>query len=273
MRPECAELCELLELGPEVAEALERAGPPPDRAEALTAALCRRETAAEAYRELERLLAPDPDGMRMLRCQLNGVLMAREAYRETGIPDAVFADTVGCFRRFLGESRRVYGRLQFDRGWWTWRQLSLSLFRLGSLEYERRERDGGRVTAVHIPSGADLSPEAVDRSLRQAEDFFDRFFGGMGEIRCHSWLLSPALTPLLREDSNILAFQRRFTVEREDPGDREFIRWLFEMPEETPPERLPERTGLQRAVKKLLLSGGTAGSAYGTMRIDLRRSL
>lgn len=265
MRTEIAELCELLELGPEVEEALERVGPP-DRAETLIANLCRRETSEEAYRELERLLAPDPDGMQMLRCQLEGVRRTREAYRELGIPDAVFTDTVGCFRRFIGESRRVYGRLRFDRGWWTWRQLSLSLFRLGALEFERRERDGERVTAVHIPSGADLSPEAVDASLREAGAFFGRFFGGMGRLQCHSWLLSPALRPLLRENSHILAFQRRFEIEREDPGDREFIRWLFDAPEDTPPERLPERTGLQRTVKQLLLSGGTVGSAYGIMR-------
>lgn len=264
---ERGELYRLLALGPETVNALGRVERELDlgRVEPQIAALCHQETAGEAYRELKEALGDDPDGMKMLCCQLECARRAWDAYRGRGIPDSVFTDTMRCFQRFIGESRRMYGRLLFDRGWWTWRQASLSLFRLGALEFELREAG---TAAIHIPSDADLSGSSVDRSLEAARSFFGRFFGEIDRFTCHSWLLSPELVPLLRENSHILAFQRRFEIVGEDREDREFIRWLFEAPADTPPERLPERTSLQRAVKNLLLSGGTVGSAYGIMSTD-----
>ena len=72
-------------------------------------------------------------------------------------------------------------------------------------------------------------------------------------------------TPRLSGDSRILAFQRRFRIVREDPGDREYIRWLFRVPEGTAAEAFPEGTSLQRGVKALVLGGGAGGSALGVM--------
>lgn len=262
------ELCRLIALQPEVAaklDAAEREINYPALAP-LLAALTDRESAMDAYRSLTAALGEDPDCLKMLLCQLTCACGVWDTYRQMGIPARVFTDTMGCFTRFIGECGRVNGRLGFDRGWWTWRQLSLSLFRLGSLEFERRENEGVSSVAVHIPSDADLSPAAVDASLEAARRFFPERFGERGSFTCRSWLLSPALVPLLPEGSNILAFQRRFRVVSVERGERDFIRWLYQVPEDTPAGALPCRTSLQRGVKELLLSGGAVGSACGILK-------
>ena len=79
--------------------------------------------------------------------------------------------------------------------------------------------------------------------------------------------MSPTLKSLLSEKSNILAFQNRFDIMEENKEDKEYIEWLFQVPADTEYLKLPEKTSLQKKVKKLLLNGGTVGVAYGIMRL------
>lgn len=226
-------------------------------------------TARGAYQQLKQALPDDdPDHWKLLYCYLECARRAREGYGKRGIPERIYRDTMGCFSRFLAEDRNIYGRLCFPRGWWTYRQTSMQLFRIGALEYELRTCEGRPVIDLHIPSDADFSPASVDRSLEQAEDFFRAYFPEYRyEARiCNSWLLSPKLRPLLPPESHILSFQNRFCILRENPSDKEYIQWLFQVPEDTQTERLPENTSLQRRVKALLLDGGAVGCAFGTMK-------
>ncbi len=174
-----------------------------------------------------------------------------------------------CFTRFIEECRKKNGRMFFDRGWWTYRQISMNLFRIGELEYQFKEHDGENVIALHIPSDADLSEEAVDESMRQAAIFFRTYYEEYKykKYTCNSWLMSPALRPLLPERSNILSFQERFDIVQEDREDQEYIEWLFQVPVDTDHRELPADSSLQKKVKELLLSGGAIGSAYGFMEI------
>lgn len=261
------ELYRLLALPPEIAGRLERTGAALELGplEGCLEQMLRRETAEGARGRLKAALGEDPECMKMLYCQLECARRAWDRYRERGIPEQVYRDTMGCFPRFLAECRRKTGRMFFDRDWWTWRQTGMALFRVGALEYELR--DGG-VLAVHIPSDADLSPASVDRSLEQAEDFFRSYFPAypLEQHTCCSWLLSPRLETLLPQNSNIRSFQRRFRILEEQPEDREYIQWLFQVPADTPYHRLPEGTSLQRRVKALLLAGGAIGCALGILK-------
>lgn len=228
-----------------------------------------RRTAAEAYKELKTFLADDVDNMKMLYCQLECARRAFEQYRQKGITEKIYADTMKCFSRFLDECRQKNGRMFFDRGWWTYRQVSMGLFRIGALEYELDKHEKKSVIAVHIPSDADLSLEAVEHSFREAGMFFRTYYPDHKYDRytCESWLMSPVLKRLLPEGSHIVSFQERFTVISEDREEREFIEWLFQVPVDTAYDQLPERTTLQRKVKALLLAGGTVGCAYGILKI------
>lgn len=48
----------------------------------------------------------------------------------------------------------------------------MKIFRIGELEYEFKEYEGENVIGIHVPSDSNLSKEAVDNSLKQANIFF-----------------------------------------------------------------------------------------------------
>lgn len=264
-------LYRLTGLQPEVMERLRAVGSQIDleQIKPYLERMMERSTAAEAYKELGTFLTEDEDHMKMLYCQLECARRIFDRYRQKGIAETVYADTMKCFTRFLKECGQKNGRIFFDRGWWTYRQVSMGLFRIGALEYEFNKHEEKSVIAVHIPSDADLSPEAVDQSFRAAEAFFRTYYPDYqyDSYTCESWLMSPVLKRLLPDGSNIVSFQKRFMITEEDREDKEFIEWLFQVPADTAYERLPERTTLQRKAKGLLLAGSTVGCAFGIIKI------
>ena len=137
---------------------------------------------------------------------------------------------------------------------------------MGALEYEWL--DDEEIFAMHIPSDADLSPESVDASLEQAKTFLNCVYLGVQDrpIVCRSWLLSPALEDMLDENSNIRSFRKRFrfTGERQEEVES-CLEWLFRVPPDTPYEKLPEETSLQRKAKAYLLAGGSIGTGSGIL--------
>ena len=142
-------LCNELELPREVTN-LVLSFPPLAGERSILEMLCDPARFAEGYGKL-REAADDPHGLRMLAVFLRAAFRTREQYREAGIEEKIFLDTMKCFPRFIGEYRESYGEYGFDRGFWAGRQLSLLLFRLGELEFEKAERDGEPALAVHIP--------------------------------------------------------------------------------------------------------------------------
>ena len=153
----------------------------------------------QAYVGLKTALGEDADGWKMLWCQLVCASRQRKRY-ETG---AIYVETMKAFSRFVNECRRRTGKYRFDRGWWTWRQVSGRVVRLGALEYEKRTREGQKVIDIHIPSDASLVPERVDASLKEARRYFDD--SAKIPWTCDSWLLSPALRPLFAQKTRISA--------------------------------------------------------------------
>jgi len=216
-----------------------------------------------AYNSLVKTFADtDKNGIKMLTCQLYAMLQIREKYVQKGISDQIFIDTMKSFTRFIGEYFNMHGRYVFERGWWTWRHLSMRMFRLGVLEFEPKDGD----LWVHIPSDAVMTKEA----LRSSYDFAKAFFTEQGipfsEIVCSTWLLSPALRDILPPDSRILNFQNDYEILEVIPKNNYFMRWVFNKEygqDAGDLTKLPENTSLQRGVKKLLLEGKTVGDARG----------
>ena len=229
-----------------------------------------RKTAVESYRHLKTLLEEDKDNIKMLYCQLECARQVFDQYQKKHIKDTIYRDTMKCFSRFIEECKKKNGRMFFDRDWWTYRQISMSLFRIGELEYEFQKYEGENVIAIHIPSDANLSKGAVDASMKQAEIFFQTYYHDYKyeKYSCDSWLLSPRLKPLLSKKSNILSFQNRFHIVRENNEDKGYIEWLFQVPIDTNYKNLPAKTDLQKKVKEILLNGGNIGSAYGIITMS-----
>lgn len=207
-----------------------------------------------------------------------------QRFRSWGIPANIIDHTMGVLQRFTAEYRREFGVFGFDRGFWGWRQVCGRIFRLGALEYEyltlsARVADltgipeGTPFLTIHIPSGTDLSREALDDSYAQARAFYPAHpeicldHGKRPEhIMCDSWLLSPTLLTFLKEGSGIRRFAEDFQLYESEAESKGCYHFLFLKADDTNPADLPEDTSLRRAVKAHLMAGGGIGSGGGLLK-------
>ena len=222
------------------------------------------ETEAGVREELTKLLYPDPQKIKMLTYMLVCAVELYPWYQEKGISETIFLDTMRCFTRFIEECKQMTGQYAFDREWWTARQISGILFRIGELEYEMTHSAFNPVISIHIPSDSILTQDRCDTSLENAKAFFAEYFPEYADkdYICDSWLLAPELKKLLPPDSNIIAFQHRFYIQKVDYDGNEYIEWVFKKRNCSIAD-LPENTTLQRNMKQYLVNGGKIGSGYG----------
>ena len=220
-------------------------------------------TAQSGYTRLKEIVGDDENGLKMFACMLDAAEITYEKYLRYGIPEKIFIDTLSCFTRFAEEHRASYGVYGFDRGWWTYRQLSCVLFRIGELEYEYL--DDEKLVHLHIPSSADIAIENCKRSLDEFNAFTAKHFPERNyPIVCDSWLLSPTLDELLPPQSKIIKFKNCFDIVDIDETDIGFLQWVYGTTN-IACDKLPEKTTLQRNIKSRLLNGGYVGSAFGRL--------
>lgn len=232
-------------------------------------ALTREESWETGLADLRKTLGDDPGGFRMLCCMLRCALEARERYRVLGLSEEIYYDTMGCFSRFVREHMESYGSYGFDRDFWTVRQVSCKLFRIGQLEYELLCREGKPEISLHIPTDTQLRLSLLRESWLQAREVLFCLFPEYenAPFSCHSWLLSPDLASLLPSESNILAFQRSFSISPIDKSCTGVIQWVFKNPK-LQPDAYPENTSLQRRLKAFLRAGNLFRDAKGILHQD-----
>ncbi len=219
-----------------------------------------------ALADLRALLGDDPQGMKILTLMLICCGETWKLYDSLGISNEIYIATLKCFPRFIEEHFESYGTYGFDRDFWTMREISGHLFRLGALEFELTVEDGAKAVHIHILSDADLSCRARRSSYTAARTFIRRFFPAYADapFLCTSWLLSPALKECLPESSRILSFQSEYEVTEVFPNHDQFLTWVYKRPD-IPLADLPEDTSLQRNLKKYLLAGRKVGEAAGRL--------
>lgn len=228
------------------------------------------ELSENAFKSLGEKLGEDPCGAKMLTCYLKAALITRQKYKELGIDESIYVDTMKCFTRFCGECLERKDYLAFELGFWSYRHLNTNLMRIGTLEYEQLIRNGSLFISVHIPSDADLSAESLDYSFKTARALLNEKFPACrtAPIYCESWLLSGELRDLLPVGSKILGFQSYFDIQRQNPVSKGALQYIFHRADCSDYNALPENTSLQRKVKALLLDGGGIGTAYGVLKED-----
>ncbi len=77
-------------------------------------------------------------------------------------------------------------------------------------EWEPALTPGDPILEVHIPAGGDMTVERCRASMRQALEFFPRYFPDKPFVgfACGSWILNPELDRIYRPDSNMVLWQR-----------------------------------------------------------------
>lgn len=260
------ELYHLLELPEEIVQALNAYGSHkkdsfPVTIDDLTE---KKELIQTLDKQIAEYVGEDPDGFKILWEELNLAVQSYNKYVQKGIPMRIFTDTMKFCTRFLAEYYKTHGCYRFVWGWWFPRQLSLREYRIGALEYEWTDEN---FIGVHIPSDADLTPASVEQSLAQFKSFCRQYEPEWErlEMQCESWMLSPALRHVLRDGSNILSFQKRFTITETDEESMAVLDWVFPGYDKVS-EALPETTSLQRNMKKYLLAGNNIGWSKGILQ-------
>lgn len=83
---------------------------------------------------------------------------------------------------------------------------------------------------------------------------------------CHSWLLSPDLTPLLKADANIRKFQALFAITPGADCVGDLLNHVYNIKDCADYHQLPTRTSLQTNIKRALLDGQPFRLGLGTLK-------
>ncbi len=202
-----------------------------------------------------------------------------ERYREAGIDEQIWFDSMCDLKWKLRECWRMYGIWGSFVARWFPGFFTMSRFALGRFQYETIRMGetytyGGKTVGAedtvlnfHIPSCGPITPERRMDSYRRAEAFYrDLFPDGITVLTCHSWLLFPAHREMLPPDSNIVGFMNDFQLlhAEEDPGYHDFWRVFYRA---YSPD-MPAETTLQRAYLARRNSGLPGGAGRGVILLQ-----
>jgi hypothetical protein len=203
----------------------------------------------------------------------------RRFHKQRGIPDRSSWATLADLGRNLMRDRLLLGDGGLRTSGWLTLHFRGALYQLGRLQFNRMNvraahvadalREGDPALGIHIPESGPLTPEACADSLAQAGSFFAGHFPETPThlAICTSWLLDPQLAQYLAPGSNIIRFQRRFTLVGDGyDGDADVLRFVFHRIAPNVDE-LPERTTLERAIVGHLRAGKHWRNRTGWLRL------
>jgi hypothetical protein len=231
-------------------------------------------------------IPPLPEALRLFPVHLIlvSVVAIRHRQQSFGVPDDISWETLSWLGKAMAAHRRKHGKAGVSLTNWDWLRFSAWLYQIGRLEvtpywllthpevagplfwYDEETaaqfgpgyKKGATALSLHIPALDPLTTEACSESLGRMQTAFNKIEpGGPPRIAtCTSWMLDEQLAEYLPSDSNILAFQRRFTLV---PGARDNDDWILRVVfgDERPKDldALPQRTTLERAVVDHLRQG------------------
>lgn len=215
-------------------------------------------------------------------------------FRRGGFPPDVLDATMTIVARHAQTHHRKWGSVGFDPGWWILPVLRGEMVQIGSLQFHRVNLGVGNLSpepwyspeesrrrgagfergdpsiGIHIPNRAALAARELDATFDRAREVLgERWPVAQRRLAtCQSWLLDAQLADFLDPASNILGFQRRFTLlDGWYDNDRETLDFIFQRPGASVGE-LPRTTSLQRGVLELLERGGHWRARPGWLDFD-----
>ena len=218
---------------------------------------------------------------------LSGLPALRSEYRQRGISEAVFWNSIEDLRSKALECKEMRGIWGTFVSSWFEGLFLFQRFGMGRFQYSIKTMEanytlpsgliipeGAPKLACHIPSnGLSLTDEVRFASYRKAYEFFQaQRIDGLLVISCGSWLMDPENKKYLPADSNIPRFLSDFDLisVSEEEGFRDGWR-IFGHSWGVPYVQLPEDTALQRAYKQRLPSAGKTARGLGMLVFDGER--
>ena len=209
----------------------------------------------------------------------------RELYKENGIADSIWFDSMCDLKWKLWECQAVKGIHGTFVGGWFGGFFNLTRFAFGRLQFEiidfnrDYEKDGrvltpeSKVINMHIPRTlTPFSVENCDAAFAQGAEFFrDRLNGAPVVFHCSSWLLSDVHYKILHEKSNVRRFMDRFDIIQftYEPEGEHWNAWrIFDMDFTGNYDDYPEDSFIRKAYKTYMKNGGITGSGRGIFFYD-----
>lgn len=152
---------------------------------------------------------------------------------------------------------RGYEGVRISQMLWATYFIRLRIIEVGRLQYEYFINDDNKqVIKIHIPRGEKLDIVSVIKSIDNSKKEILKIFKVNNcEYICNSWLLSNQIHELLNEDTNIYKFQELFNVKDGENCIKDILNFVYEIENCEDYLLLPEKTLLQRIIKKELLKG------------------
>ena len=204
----------------------------------------------------------------------------KKGYAEKGIGLDILYATLKDIRFYAQIWSELKGKLCLAGEYeWLKRHLGMRLFRLGRLQFcmgksehtipEKGLFAGDNVLEIHIPDDGPLTPAACQASIEMAHTFFAKYFPEFQykHFTCDSWLLDITIKDLLREGSNILAFQELFDITERKKSDRIF-RYIFKW--DSTRDNINNafcKSKFAELVKARALAGGDFYEALGILKV------
>jgi len=205
---------------------------------------------------------------------------SRKVYERQGISYKIWHDSMRDLSFKLHECKAVLGfsghmSIHWNMGWllgkrYTLHRLQFEIIDYYNCDYKSDSFDvktGDKVVNIHIPSDKEIkfTPENCEISYALAREFFKDKIDGRIIFHCYSWLLYPEHSKILPESSNIRKFAESFELNPTTVKLSNNNLWRIFNTKEIydDPNKYPEKTELQKAYKKFMLSGGKAGVAQG----------
>ncbi len=221
------------------------------------------------------------DGQRNLLSMMYMCEGLSKQYAARGIPENILMDTLSDIVRWLEVWSDIKADLYLGELSWLKEHMLFHVFQLGRLHFrmsaakhdipEANVLQGDPILEIHIPDIGPLRPEECDKSIAMAKDFFPKYFPEFHwkVFTCHSWLLDDTLEQLLPTHSNILKFQRRFTIVEKRRSD-DILGFVFRW--QTSRGQVKNRvadTSFAQAVKAHIRKNGDFYSVLGYIPKDI----
>lgn len=136
--------------------------------------------------------------------------------------------------------------------------------------WERFLSPGEDIINVHIPRGADLTPQKIHTAYKEAIEIVAKCYPECkpNAFICSSWLMDPVLQEILGEESRISQFAAPYLRCPNKSNGKEVFSFVFRPFEANDLTKLPENTRLERALKEKYIQGEYVYAYTGMIPIE-----
>ncbi len=220
-----------------------------------------------------------------------------ERYREKGIDDEIFFDTMSDIKIWIDDHKTRTGEWGLYELHWIMHHMNVNIFKLGRLQFQKlfyygkkpyndgrhKLSLGKKVVYVHIPRGERLDISKCEESFKMANEFFKKYYPEYPNdiFVCHSWLLHSGNKNYMKADGNIVRFSNLFNVTEEYEFPADTYLWVYGKKPKNKvllkckkktgsygnTENMPQNTSLQKALTEYINNGGNLGVSVGIKTI------